>query len=668
MKRIEYCGQVALAAVLAITPVVGARAQQDARFRTLASGIPTDIYTWVVSPNGKLVVQSTDKETYVYEVATRRTTKFLDLGSYDLHSSIAWSPKSDMLAWVRNVDGASGTYIWAMPVDPVTGASRGPAQRVTLANGSAPIFSFDGRSIAYVAKTADARELAGGNWTSTDLAIVPSAGGPARQVARLEGNVEPTCWTADGKSIVAYVSASGTGAARVPGRIINVRVDNGALDVIYSRGDYIAGFTSGCRHLVLRGPSVSGDSALVIDIAGKEMGRVPVPRGYQALDAPSLIGDSAFVARVESAARRVIEIRPANGGAARRVPLIGESNSVPSWSPDGKHIAFQVIESGRMSLALMSPSGSDIHVFRDAGTPRESAPAEWNGLPKYHWSPNSKYVGLAGGDGHSFLLLDAGTRSVRTVRVGSDSIGGWMWRPDSRSIVYWALGGPVPSGSKLREVTVDGDQRTLLDAMPAVPGRLLQNRLYGLGVLSRSDSGVFVTSFETRTTRRVGSVQPGTMIVPPEVSPDFKSMAGVLLDMRGHSREQLEITALETGATRIIDLQFTSATFTAGVIKNPFLFAFSPDGRTVFFTGQNRGDSTDMVTLVPANIYAVPLDGGVPRLVASLGKYSGRETLSISPDGLSIAYSMQPEPETTSLVAIDIRAVLPRPVLRSARE
>jgi len=47
-----------------------------------------------------------------------------------------------------------------------------------------------------------------------------------------------------------------------------------------------------------------------------------------------------------------------DGTSQRVLPLIGESNRVPMWSPDGKSILFQVRESGRNVIAVVQSDGT----------------------------------------------------------------------------------------------------------------------------------------------------------------------------------------------------------------------------------------------------------------------------------------------------------------------
>jgi Tol biopolymer transport system component len=646
MKPIGSGCLLALAGLLTILPASGAVAQQVNAIHTLVPDLPYKGSAWAVSPNGRFLVQSTGKETFAYDLATHQSTKVLDVGDTDL-DEVVLSPKGDRIAWSATVQGGE-SYIWSMPIDPESGGSRGPAQRVTIHNSWGPVFSTDGQWIAFTLYGPTPVRV-GQGWS---VAVVPATGGPERIVLKAD-NFAPKFWSADGRSLFVQ-----TFALVGPQKILKVRVNDGTSELVRSGPERIVAMTPGRQELVLAPPrpTRAGDSATVIDTSGNLLGRVPLPVGTWPGGILGFRGDSALVIRAStSPSHMVIEIRPMGGGAPRRVPLLGESNSGPQWSPDGKQIAFVVRQGEQASLGLMNADGSGSRIILRELTKRSDQSVVW--------SPDSRYLGFVSADNRVLRVFDVVTRTMRLTFQPPESqalVGSSAWRPDSRAITYFAVDSTAAAAAgrslqraslRLDEVTLDGIRQHLAFDARAVPGTLERIWLVDRStVWLRSDSGVFVLSADKPGARRLGDVEPGTVLMPFGVTPDHKWIGGLLM---GGGAARLEVTSLESGARRVVNLPGAPLPMQ---LSNPRL---TPDGQTVMVFGRDRGDTTQK------SLYAIPLDGGALRVVANLGRFpGGTTTVSISPDGKSIAYSLQSEEGTVSLITLDLRPVLARAGLR----
>ena len=650
MKRINSIRSLALTCILVAPHGAAARAQQPAQVRTLVAGVPYEVDIQAVSPNGKFVAQSTSKATEIYVTATHRTIHLLDIGS-DVISELVWSPASDRLAWSREVSGTKDRQIWTAAIDPSTGAVRGSMQRVSMGNATSPKFSSDGRSIAYSTPSAGSSSETR-TWASGDLMIVPVAGGPARVVAHIPGTIWPSHWSADNKSIYVETMVPAKSPAPSPIRsILKVQSDNGATEVLRTgQIEAILGVTSDRRFaVVLTSITAAGFGATIIDADGKEVERVQMPAGADG--GIGVLGDSALVIRVNDRPHRVLEIRPLAGGTPRSVPLVGESNSAPIWSPDGKQIAFEVTENGHIALAVMKATGGAVEVFHDArvgGIP-------WShGEPK--WSPDSKYIGFFGAEPGSIMILDVEARTARTLLAASvDTVGAWVWRPDGRSVAFVSMNRSLRPFERIEEITVNGNRRTLEENSKAFPGRPGQGGFVGgTGRFRVTDSGLFVASLDSKAVRRLTGDAETRGLTGAAVSSDLKWLGGVLGGTAPGAPFGLAVYSLETGMRHTIDVPATITPTFGGS-------AFTPDSKQLLVAGTEKGDSI-------MKLFAFPLAGGAPHAVAILGSDKASAYFSTSPDGKFVVYSVQPDAPTSSLVLVDLKPILARAALRSSRE
>jgi Tol biopolymer transport system component len=609
-------------------------AQQAPPVRTLASFSAEGLRNAIPSPNGRFVLLATETELRMYDVASRQSWNLADGGAWPLP---AWSARGDRIAWVREGEGGSGHYLWAMAVNPNTGRPNGPAQRVTVGEAIFGSFSPDGRLLAFAGGTRNAE-----SWS---LSVVSVTGGPERVVARFPG-FEGFFWGAGGKTFYLNVPPTGTG----PMGITKVRIDGGAQEVIPSPG-LVVGMTANRRYLFVVPPNgtsyAEGDQGTVIDTAGRVVGHFPLPGGHPT-ETGVVLGDSAGVYGTITD-HTMIEIRPITGGSARRLPLIGESDAVPVWSPDGTRIAFQVREGGRTSLAVMNADGTNPRVYRET-----DVLANENGV---RWSPDSRFVACLNPDRFRMLLLDVVAGTIRTLL--EDSIGGWRWRPDGQVITFRSRRMP---GASIDEVTLNGQRRKLLDwPMPN------SNTPW----LFVGDSSIFVSSADTVAflrplgpgpVSRLASVPPGTELYRLALSNDRRWIGGLLLrrDRTGATFNQAALFSLATGARTVLDLPFSWMTgnYTMG---NPP--AFLPGDSALLVFGRRNGDTE-------IKLFRVPLNGDTPSIFTDVGRVMLAGSVfaaSVSPDGRSVVYSVQPEASTASLMLIDLRGAIPRAPSRPPR-
>src|SRR6185295_5061051 len=88
----------------------------------------------------------------------------------------------------------------------------------------------------------------------------------------------------------------------------------------------------------------------------------------------------------------------ADGTSAHAIAAVDGADTAPSWSPDGKHIAFVSDRSGENHLYVTGADGGGTQRL-DTGTTDPSEPA---------WSPDGRSIAYADSDGQLVHVIGAG--------------------------------------------------------------------------------------------------------------------------------------------------------------------------------------------------------------------------------------------------------------------
>jgi TolB protein len=162
----------------------------------------------------------------------------------------------------------------------------------------------------------------------------------------------------------------------------------------------------------------------------------------------------AFVSQVGRG--KEIFVMDYDGERIKRLTNNGSLNLNPSWSPDGKEIAFLSYRSGRPELVILSSSGDLRKAF-----PQQKG--ELNLAPE--WSPDGKRIAFAGSrDGNSeiFVLRVADGQLTRlTTNPALDTSPSWS--PTAREIAFVSDRSGTPQiyimdaeGTNVRRLTYEG--------------------------------------------------------------------------------------------------------------------------------------------------------------------------------------------------------------------
>jgi acylaminoacyl-peptidase len=211
----------------------------------------------------------------------------------------------------------------------------------------------------------------------------------------------------------------------------------------------------------LRIQEPDGDNARTID--HRRMESVPSwsPDGKQL----------AFLVRTPPDQHDELWISDADGSGAHHV--LNRSVSWVSWSPDGKWIAFVDSQDSKNNIAIVRPDGTGLRTLSDfrIATPQDVDLWEhsWGRLT---WSTDSRLVATAVSgtpphyEKHSDIWIwDIETRVHRVISTGS--LGAVMdpaWSPDGKTIVFSAREGD--GDNDLWRVPADGGRVSQLTTIP----------------------------------------------------------------------------------------------------------------------------------------------------------------------------------------------------------
>lgn len=241
----------------------------------------------------------------------------------------------------------------------------------------------------------------------------------------------------------------------------------------------------------------------------------------------------------------------------------------PSWSPDGKQIAFETNRNGNWDIYVMNPDGSD-------QKPLTSGKAD-DRFPS--WSPDgTKVMFVRAEDGKSDIFtIDLERKTVRRLaEIEGDELFP-DWHPSGKKVAY---GSGKPPDMDLFELDLEKGKST---RMWSSKYRDVWTRFSGNGdvvFFSRRDSNdeeddIYVTDTRTGSTRRITDL-PGNDFCPAW-SPDGKRIAFARVDPG--SRRFIVILESKTGRMSEIALGFERVT-------EP---DWSPDGKKIAYTAQKDG-------------------------------------------------------------------------------
>ncbi len=230
-------------------------------------------------------------------------------------------------------------------------------------------------------------------------------------------------WSPDGKTIVYEAYYGGNrdiytipALGGTPTRI-----------TFHERADFSPCWAPNSREIVFSSNRDGTVDLYIVDATGEEEPRV-LAHGEGAEDNAAFSPDGRWIA-FESLSK--IWKMPANGGKMEQVTTGAERHFYPSWSPDGKEIAYTVqIGDSRRIWAVSVQTGAVREIVADEG---------WSYNPA--WSPNGRVIAFARRGGppdrnHDLWICAAegGELTQITTKAGLDQHPSWS--PDGHSLVW----------------------------------------------------------------------------------------------------------------------------------------------------------------------------------------------------------------------------------------
>lgn len=258
--------------------------------------------------------------------------------------------------------------------------------------------------------------------------------GKARQVTRFtDGRVLWPNISADGKSIVFERDFQVWKLDTASGQAVEVPIARRGAPVA-AQPEFVTA-TSGFDHLALSPDGkkvvfrVRGKLFAASASEGGRAVRVGAPGGLQ--DAPVWASDSKRVAYTSDGQLRVYDFVT---GQETRLPGSRGQDATPSFSPDGKQLAF--VRDGRQICAVDLESGQERVVVEDAllGKPPFNLPRP------LVWSPDGQWIAyLASGQdsfGNVNVVPGAGGESRPVSFVPNTDASSLTWTPDGRQLLF----------------------------------------------------------------------------------------------------------------------------------------------------------------------------------------------------------------------------------------
>ncbi len=274
---------------------------------------------------------------------------------------------------------------------------------------------------------------------------------------------------------------------------------------------------------------------------------------------------------------------------------LDESGSNPVWSPDGKWIAYYGSEGGNRALRIVHPDGSaGISLATVMGT-NSPEPGEGESLT---WSPASDRIAFVSATPGPETQAANGDPMVITRYLYKPTAGEGMTHfNDNRRLHIFTV---EVASKRVRQLTTGDYYEHSIDWSP--DGReilFVSNREPNYDEFFNYD--VFAVNVADGTIRRVTATE--SCEYAPRWSPDGKSIA-FLSTTRGLTDRE---TTMEDTHAWVMDASGANRREVgAGIDQRQGNLAWSPDGRSIFLTAQERGST---------HLYRIPAAGGTPEMV-----------------------------------------------------
>jgi Tol biopolymer transport system component/imidazolonepropionase-like amidohydrolase len=426
------------------------------------------------APDGKRIAFQgyADGTWHVYVInADGSGVRALTSGPFDDREP-SWSRDGNHIAFSSD---RSGNYdVWDLDV--ASGAVRQLTR--TPANDYAPAYSPINTSIAFVSERDDRR----GIWS------IDASSGAEASIAPATGALSAPSWTPDGGKVIFNVIANNRSNLIVDGKEITQNEDVFPFRAQWtSPTEFI--YTADGK---IKKRSISGGAATTIEFSAaisftrtssKHLAHdfdSRSTRAVQGIVSPTISPDGTQVAFMALGDLWLMPI----GGSARKLTNDRFLEMDPTWSPDGRSIAYSSDRDGSMDLWVRDIA---------AGTDRKAA----TGATKAAWSSRGTEIAYINRDGALAITGRAEPVHGRTFETGRPT-----WAPEG----WIAVSTLQPYSTRFREGT---NQLTLVSTTGGAPRKLNPVAHHSIG--TRGDDG----PVWSRDGSKVAFVMDGVMHVMP---------------------------------------------------------------------------------------------------------------------------------------------------------
>jgi TolB protein len=254
----------------------------------------------------------------------------------------------------------------------------------------------------------------------------------------------------------------------------------------------------------------------------------------------------------------------------------------PSWSPDGKRIAFEAQETDTFAIYAIDADGSNL-VKLTSGTLDDEQP---------RWSPDGKHIAfISSRDGHlQIYLMNADGSDQHRVSVSDRIDYQPAFSPDGKRIAFVSRGDQPSMIHEIQVMNVDGSARKRLT----------------------DDSKDNSTSPRWRNGKQILFVRH------PIIQRNYKDLTP---EQRVEVKRSQELMIMNADGSNAHALTSNTA--------QDCCAAWSRDGKTIYFMSDRDGAS---------HVYAMHADGTEPKMIANGTIVKQPE---ISPDGKRFAYTRE---------------------------
>jgi Tol biopolymer transport system component len=440
--------------------------QIEPRYTQVFASDTVDIMFPRVSPDGRWIVYShaTGAEaTAGLRLVSVKGGDPIELTSGNWDTQTRWFPTSDRIVFQSNsVDG-----LMTMAIDPETGATTGPAKRLTLepSFGPSPV-SPDGQWIAYRVWATEGAEQ------GMALKIIPARGGNARTVVRLPRKPQLRAWSRDGRHL--YFMWSDTPGT--PSKVWRVAVDGGDPEVVEKVPTGSSAPDIRYRLVRSEAPTSAGD--VVNDIQtpdGKTLARVALPREMWG---GQFTSDGRYLMTVIRNSVSPLRILPVAGGAMRQLGDARANDMPIGWTPDGERVIYQTRLDGRVATMAVPVEGG--------------AAEEYTIIPDLHTSSYRTPVVLSESGRYIAFTAseDGGPETLKIARVSDGEVRQVTDSAASLALKGLDAPGGLPTvGDEFLYMEARGDRKELRITSFEGPSRLIRSFPLDLG--TRTFWGVY---------------------------------------------------------------------------------------------------------------------------------------------------------------------------------